>query len=77
VLFFSRIRELTSLSEETVEISDGATLEDLFQHYVRLYPKLGGFRASLVASRNQEFSAWGTRIAAGDEIAFLPPVSGG
>jgi molybdopterin converting factor small subunit len=77
VLFFSRIRELTGLAEETVEISDGASLEDLFQHYVGLYPKLGGFRASLVASRNQEFSAWDTRISTGDEIAFLPPVSGG
>jgi molybdopterin converting factor subunit 1 len=77
VLFFSRIRELTGLGEDTIEISDRASLDDVFRHYVGRYPKLGGFRASLVASRNQEFAAWDTRIAAGDEIAFLPPVSGG
>jgi molybdopterin converting factor small subunit len=38
---------------------------------------LAGFRNSMVVSRNQEFAAWDTRVAAGDEIAFLPPVSGG
>jgi molybdopterin converting factor small subunit len=30
-----------------------------------------------VASRNQEFAAWNTPLRAGDEVAFLPPVSGG
>lgn len=77
VLFFGRIRELTGLSEENGEISEGATLGDLLERYIQSYPQLAGFRASLVASRNQEFAAWDTRIANGDEIAFLPPVSGG
>jgi molybdopterin converting factor subunit 1 len=77
VLFFGRVRELTGLSEENGEISAGATLGDLLERYLRRYPELAGFRASLVASRNQEFAAWDTRIAGGDEIAFLPPVSGG
>ena len=77
VLFFGRVRELTGLSEETVEISEGATLGDLLERYIQRYPQLAGFRASLVASHNQEFAAWDTRIASGDEIAFLPPVSGG
>jgi len=77
VLFFGRLRELTGLSEENGEVSEGATLSDLLERYIRRYPQLAGFRASLVASRNQEFAAWDTRIASGDEIAFLPPVSGG
>ena len=77
VLFFGRLRELTGLSEENEEVSEGATLSDLLERYIRRYPQLAGFRASLVASRNQEFAAWDTRIASGDEIAFLPPVSGG
>lgn len=77
VLFFGRIRELTGLSEESGEINQGATLGDLLERYIQRYPQLAGFRASLVASRNQEFAAWDTRIAAEDEIAFLPPVSGG
>ena len=77
VLFFGRIRELTGLSEENGEIREGATLGDLLDRYVQRYPQLAGFRGSLVASRNQEFATWDTRIANGDEIAFLPPVSGG
>ncbi|HKI10564.1 MAG TPA: molybdopterin converting factor subunit 1 [Candidatus Acidoferrum sp.] len=77
VLFFGRVRELTGLSEETGEIREGATLGDLLERYIQRFPQLAGFRASLVASRNQEFAAWDTRITSGDEIAFLPPVSGG
>jgi molybdopterin converting factor subunit 1 len=77
VLFFGRVRELTGVSQEAVELSAGATLEDLFGLYCRRFPKLVNFRASLVASRNQEFAAWDTPLAFGDDIAFLPPVSGG
>jgi len=69
VIFFGRIRELVGRSEELEEVVEGATLAK--------YPQLAGFRSSLVASRNQEFAAWETRVAAGDDIAFLPPVSGG
>jgi len=77
VLFFGRLRELTGRSEEDGEVREGATLADLLERYIQRYPQLAGFRASLVASRNQEFAAWDTRIASGDEIVFLPPVSGG
>ena len=77
VLFFGRVREFIGLAEESSEVPEGATLTDVFERYVERYPKLAGLRASLVASRNQEFAAWDTRVDAGDEIAFLPPVSGG
>jgi molybdopterin converting factor subunit 1 len=77
VLFFGRVRELTGFSEEIADAPHGATLADLFEQYAVRFPKLQGFRASLVASRNQEFAAWDTPLATGDEIAFLPPVSGG
>lgn len=77
VLFFGRLRELTGLSEEAPELPEGATLAQVFDKYAERCPKLTGFRGSLVVSRNQEFAAWDTRVAAGDEIAFLPPVSGG
>jgi molybdopterin converting factor subunit 1 len=77
VLFFGRLRELSGLSEESAQVPDGATIADLFITYANRFPQLAGFRAALVASRNQEFAAWDTPLAAGDEIAFLPPVSGG
>jgi molybdopterin converting factor subunit 1 len=77
VLFFGRIRELSGIGEEAFAISEGATLSEVFAHYAARFPQLAGFRSSVVASRNREFAAWDTRISSGDEIAFLPPVSGG
>jgi len=77
VLFFGRVRELTGITEEAVEMADGATLADLFERYAARFPQLAGFRASLVASRNQEFVSWDTPLSAEDDVAFLPPVSGG
>jgi len=77
VLFFGRVRELAGHREEAQELPEGATIADLFERYARRFPELAGFRSSLVASRNQEFAAWNTKLVHGDEIAFLPPVSGG
>ena len=77
VLFFGRVHELTGQREETEELPGGTTLGDLFERYTKRFPPLAGLRSSLVASRNLEFAAWDTKLAEGDEIAFLPPVSGG
>ena len=49
----------------------------LFERYGRSFPELAKFRASVVASVNQEFAEWRAPLASGDEVAFLPPVSGG
>jgi molybdopterin converting factor subunit 1 len=77
VLFFGRVRELAGMAEESIDMPSGATLTDLFDYYQKRFPPLTGFRSSLVASRNEEFSSWDTPLSSGDEIAFLPPVSGG
>src|SRR5580692_8813757 len=77
VLFFGRLREIVGHSEDSVELPDGAPIEALFSHYGANHPELARFRPSLVASRNQEFAAWSTPLHSGDEVAFLPPVSGG
>jgi molybdopterin converting factor subunit 1 len=77
ILFFGRVRELVGLTEEIREIPEATTLHGLFQAYIDRFPRLADFRPSLVASRNQEFAAWNTPLANGDEVAFLPPVSGG
>jgi molybdopterin converting factor subunit 1 len=77
VLFFGRVRELAGIAEEALEIPEGTTLAEVFERYAVRFPQLAGFRASLVASRNQEFASWDTRLCTEDDIAFLPPVSGG
>lgn len=77
VLFFGRLKEIVGRAEEPLEIAEGADIETLFAAYGARHPGLAPFRASLVASRNQEFAAWDTPLHSGDEVAFLPPVSGG
>ncbi len=77
VLFFGRLKEIVGHAEDSIELPDGAPIEVLFAHYGASHPELARFRASLVASRNQEFAAWNTPLHSGDEVAFLPPVSGG
>ena len=77
VLFFGRLREIAVRAEDSAEITDGVSIEQLFAQFTARQPELAKFRASLVASRNQEFADWSTPLHAGDEVAFLPPVSGG
>jgi molybdopterin converting factor small subunit len=77
VLFFGRLKEILGRSEDSPLLHEGASIEDLFGNYRAKHPELANYRSSLVASRNQEFAAWTTRLYSGDEVAFLPPVSGG
>jgi molybdopterin synthase catalytic subunit len=77
VLFFGRLKDIVGRAEEDAELSEGARVEDLFARYGRSFPELAQFRASVVASVNQEFAEWRAPLSSGDEVAFLPPVSGG
>jgi molybdopterin synthase sulfur carrier subunit len=77
VLFFGRLKDLIGKAEDSVDSADASTIEQLFALYAARNPELAKYRPSLVASRNQEFAAWDTPLHSGDEVAFLPPVSGG
>jgi molybdopterin synthase catalytic subunit len=77
VLFFGQLKEIVGFAQEDAELSEGARLEDLFERYGRRFPKLAAFRPSVAASLNQEYADWRALLTAGDEVAFLPPVSGG
>jgi molybdopterin converting factor subunit 1 len=77
VLYFGRLKELTGTREEQVELRDGSPIEELFRKCVETRPELEKFRVSLVAAKNREFASWDTSLSAGDEVGFLPPVSGG
>jgi molybdopterin converting factor subunit 1 len=77
VLFFGRLKDIVGRAEEEAELSEGARVEDLFARYGNRFPELAKFRASVVPSVNQEFAEWRAALSGGDEVAFLPPVSGG
>jgi molybdopterin synthase catalytic subunit len=77
VLFFGLLKDLCGRAEDRLEAPDGADAGFVFDHYKALYPKLGDMAASIVIARNQEFTTRSQPLADGDEIALLPPVSGG
>jgi molybdopterin converting factor subunit 1 len=77
ILFFGRLKDIVGKSEEDAEVSEGTRVEDLFARYGRSFPELAQFRHSVVVSVNQEFAEWRAHLSSGDEVAFLPPVSGG
>jgi MoaE-MoaD fusion protein len=77
VLFFGQLKDIAGVSQEDAELSEGARVEDLYERYTRRFPRLAEFRPSVAASVNQEYAEWRASLAAGDEVAFLPPVSGG
>jgi molybdopterin converting factor subunit 1 len=77
VLFFGQLKEITGVAQEDAELSEGARVDDLFERYGRRFPRLAEFRSSIAASVNQEYADWRTKLAPGDQVAFLPPVSGG
>lgn len=77
VLFFGLLRDVVGLREDTLELPPGGRLATVFDHYAARAPRLREMSSSVVLALNQEFSAPSQLLAEGDEVAFLPPVSGG
>jgi|SRR5579872_4936420 len=77
VLYFGRLKDVIGHGQESVEIASDSSIEDVFALCVARYPELRAHRKAMAVSRNREFAAWTTPVQAGDEVAFLPPVSGG
>jgi molybdopterin converting factor subunit 1 len=77
VLFFGILKDLTGLAEDTAEVAAGASVSDLFVAYARRFETLEAARPSILFARNQEFVSPNAILAERDEVAFLPPVSGG
>jgi len=77
VLFFGRLREIAGCSQDTLAIAEPASLRQVFEHYAARFPSLHDLRSSVVMARNHEFSNPSTLLADRDEVALLPPVSGG
>jgi molybdopterin synthase catalytic subunit len=77
VLFFGMLKDIVGRVEEQVDLAPGARLSTVFDHYAGQFPRLRDLAGSIVIARNQEFSTLSATVAEGDEVAFLPPVSGG
>ena len=77
ILTFARLRELVGAPRLERDVPDGATVEAVWQALAAEFPAAAPYRASLSAAVNASYARFPTPVAEGDEVAFLPPVSGG
>ncbi len=77
IKLFATLRERARASHLTREMPDGASVGELWQRLKEEFPDLAGYRDSVRFAVNQEYVEADFRPRAGDEVAFIPPVSGG
>jgi MoaE-MoaD fusion protein len=77
VRLFAIQRELAGTREVALELADGADVEAAWTALAARFPVLAPGRASLRFARNGEYAEPATPLADGDEVAMIPPVSGG
>jgi molybdopterin converting factor subunit 1 len=77
VRLFARLREQAGFEAQALEVPQGSTLADVYDSLLRKHPTLEPDRDSVRGAINQEFSDWDALVSQGDEVAFIPPVSGG
>lgn len=77
VRFFGAAADLADTREAEVPVETGTTLGGLWTVVAERYPALSPMRDSLAYSINNEYARWTDTVTPGDEVAVLPPVSGG
>lgn len=75
VLFFGVLKDLAGRSAESLDVPESSNAGDVIRRYASLIPTSG--LTSIAISVNQEYSTPDRALQAGDEVALLPPVSGG
>jgi len=76
-LLFARLREQAGASRIALELPAGATLQDAYAALRLQHPALEANPEWVRPALNQALAAWETPVSDGDEVAFIPPVSGG
>jgi len=77
VLFFGMLKDRMGKSSDLLELPDGASIRDLLAHYETEVPRLRESLPALAVAVNQVYASPEAKLKAGDEVALLPPVSGG
>ena len=77
VLLFARLREIAGTPELNRQLPDGATAQTAWNQLAREFQQLADYERSISCAVNEDYARFSTVLHEGDEIAFLPPVSGG
>ncbi|MBI3400623.1 MAG: molybdopterin converting factor subunit 1 [Acidobacteria bacterium] len=80
VRLFARLRDIAGTAELARDLAPGAqatTVGDVWRQLAKEFPELAGYERSISSAVNADYARMDHVIRDGDEIAFLPPVSGG
>ncbi|MGQ0737345.1 MAG: MoaD/ThiS family protein [Acidobacteriota bacterium] len=77
IRLFARLRELVGAGELVRTAGPGATVAAVWSALAEEYPVIAPYAASISCAVNADYARMTTAVEDGDEVAFLPPVSGG
>ena len=77
IRLFARLREIAGSGELQRPLPAAATAQGAWDALAQEFPALVQYRAVVSCAVNEQYARFDTPIADGDEVAFLPPVSGG
>jgi len=77
VKLFARLRDIAGGAEIERDLAPGATIGSVWRDLAREFPDLAPYERSMSTALNADYARMDTRVGDGDEVAFLPPVSGG
>ena len=77
IRLFARLREIAGASELSRQVPDEAVAMDAWQALVAEFPALADYTRSISCAVNEDYARLTATLKDGDEVAFLPPVSGG
>ena len=77
VRLFARLRDLAGTGELVREVPDPATVQTVWRTLVAEMPAMSDYERTMSVAVNADYSKMSAAVQDGDEVAFLPPVSGG
>jgi len=77
IRLFARLRDLAGAGELVRDVPEPATVQTVWDGLVDETPTLGEYERTMSVAVNAEYARMAATVHDGDEVAFLPPVSGG
>jgi len=77
VRLFARLRDIAGAAELARDVAPGATVGAVWRDLARDFPQLAAYERTISSAVNADYARMDQAVRDGDEIAFLPPVSGG